>query len=240
MADNPAAMLNRRRFLANGAAILVAAPAILRAQAKWSDDPFTLGIASGDPSPDGFVIWTRLAPQPLEPHGGMAIETLPVRWEVSDQPDFRTIVAKGETLAWPELAHSVHVEVTGLNPDRSYFYRFEAGGIRSAGGHARTLPLASAMPRSLRLGVAGCQDYQSGYYTAYRHLADEELAFVFHYGDYIYEYGPDVGTPRQHVGALIASLDDYRRRYALYKCDVDLQRAHAAHSFFVTFDDHEV
>jgi alkaline phosphatase D len=88
--------------------------------------------------------------------------------------------------------------------------------------------------------MAGCQDYQSGYFTAYRHLADEELEFVFHYGDYIYEYGPDTPAVRQHVGPLISSLDDYRRRYAQYKADADLQRAHAAHAFFMTFDDHEV
>jgi alkaline phosphatase D len=88
--------------------------------------------------------------------------------------------------------------------------------------------------------MAGCQDYQSGYFTAYRHLADEELEFVFHYGDYIYEYGPDTPAVRQHAGPLISSLDDYRRRYAQYKADDDLQRAHAAHAFFMTFDDHEV
>ena len=233
-------MLNRRHFLASGTAILIAAPAILRAQVKWNDNPFSLGIASGDPLPDGFVIWTRLAPRPLEPHGGMPIEIMPVKWEVSDHPDFRTIVSSGETIARPELAHSVHVEVTGLKPDRSYFYRFDAGGARSASGHARTLPPASAMPRSLRFGVAGCQDYQAGYYNAYRHMADESLAFVFHYGDYIYEYGPDVGTPRKHLGEMVMSLDDYRRRYALYKSDADLQATHAAHAFFMTFDDHEV
>jgi alkaline phosphatase D len=216
------------------------APAIVRAQAHWRANPFSLGIASGDPATDGFVIWTRLATEPLEPHGGMPIEAVPVRWEVAGEPDFRSTVAKGEALARPEVAHSIHVEITGLQPDRPYFYRFEAGGERSAAGHARTLPLAGSAPQRLRFGVAGCQDYQAGYYTAYRHLAAEELAFVFHYGDYIYEYGPDSPAVRQHIGGPIMSLDDYRRRHGQYKMDADLQAAHAAHAFFMTFDDHEV
>jgi alkaline phosphatase D len=233
-------MLTRRLFLGSAAASLVAAPSILRAQSRWRGNPFILGIASGDPSPDGFVIWTRLAPEPLEPHGGMPIEQVPAAWEVASDDGFQSIVARGNTVALPELAHSIHVEVAGLQPDRPYFYRFEAGGERSVAGRARTLPLAAAAPSQLRFGVAGCQDYQAGYYTAYRHLADEELAFVFHYGDYIYEYGPDSPAVRQHAGPLISSLDDYRRRYAQYKSDADLQSAHAAYPFFVTFDDHEV
>ena len=233
-------MITRRRFLAAGAAVLVGAPAIVRAQSKWRTNPFSLGIASGDPSPDGFVIWTRLAPEPGEAHGGMAIEPMPASWEVAADEGFGTIVARGNAVALPELAHSIHVEVTGLRPDRPYYYRFEAGGERSAAGRAHTLPLDRATPARLRFGVAGCQDYQSGYYTAYRHLAEEELTFVFHYGDYIYEYGADGNPVRKHSSDLIMSLDDYRRRYAQYKSDPDLQRAHAAHPFFMTFDDHEV
>ena len=233
-------MLTRRHFIATGAAALVAAPAIIRAQTKWSANPFSLGIASGDPAPDGFVLWTRLAPNPVEAHGGMDPDTMPVAWEVAADEGFAAIVARGETPARPELAHSVHVEVAGLQPDRPYFYRFTAGGERSGVGRARTLPLLTATPRQLRFGMAGCQDYQSGYFTAYRHMAEEDLAFIFHYGDYIYEYGPDTGTPRQHSSPLISSLDDYRRRHAQYKTDPDLQRAHAAHPFFMTLDDHEV
>lgn len=216
------------------------APAIVRAQARWRANPFSLGIASGDPAPDGFVIWTRLVPEPLEPHGGMPIEGVPVRWEVAGEPDFRSTVAKGEALARPEVAHSIHVEIVGLRPDRPYFYRFEAGGERSVAGHARTLPLAGSASQRLRFGVAGCQDYEAGYYTAYRHLAAEELAFIFHYGDYIYEYGPGADAVRKHIGGPIMSLDDYRRRHGQYKMDSDLQAVHAAHAFFMTFDDHEV
>lgn len=233
-------MLTRRHFLATGAAALAAAPAILRAQVRWPGNPFSLGIASGDPAPDGFVIWTRLAPRPLEPHGGMAIAPVPVRWEVAADPSFAGILAGGEAIARPEVAHSVHVEVAGLAPGRPYFYRFEAGGERSGTGHARTFPLAGSAPPRLRFGVASCQHYEDGYFTAHRHLAEEELAFVFHAGDYIYEYGAGTGGVRHHAGPLLTSLDDYRRRYAQYKTDPDLQRVHAAHPFFVTFDDHEV
>ena len=234
------AMLTRRHFVGTGAAALVAAPAIVRAQTRWRGNPFSLGVAAGDPAPDGFVIWTRLALAPLEPHGGMPIAPVPATWEVASDERFRTVVARGSTVARPELAHSIHVEVAGLTPGRPYFYRFEAGGERSPVGRARTFPLATHTPQRLRLGVAGCQDYQAGYYTAFRHLADEELDFVFHYGDYIYEYGPDGKPVRAHIGDVLMSLDDYRCRYAQYKSDADLQRAHAAHPFFMTFDDHEV
>jgi alkaline phosphatase D len=152
------AMFTRRHFLTTGAAAFIGAPAIVRAQARWRANPFSLGIASGDPASDGFVIWTRLATEPLEQHGGMPIESVPVRWEVAGEPSFRSIVAKGEALARPEVAHSIHVEIFGLQPDRPYFYRFEAGGERSVAGHARTLPLVSTASRRLRVGVAGCQD----------------------------------------------------------------------------------
>jgi alkaline phosphatase D len=233
-------MLTRRHFIATGAAALITAPSIIRAQSKWRANSFSLGVASGDPAPDGFVIWTRLAPDPLDQHGGISPDTISVAWEVASDEGFAAIVAKGEAQARTELAHSVHVELSGLQPDRPYFYRFTAGGERSGTGHARTLPLASATPRQLRFAMSGCQDYQAGYYTAYRHMAEEELAFVFHFGDYIYEYGPDTPAVRQHSSPLISSLDDYRRRYAQYKSDPDLQRAHAAHAFFMTFDDHEV
>jgi alkaline phosphatase D len=244
-------MISRRHFIAAGAATLFAAPAIVRSQTQWRNYPFSLGVASGDPAPDGFVIWTRLAPEPLEAGGGMPMGNMPVTWQVASDDRFETIVARGETVARPELAHAVHVEVAGLQPDRPYWYRFEAGGERSLRGRARTLPAAGASPQALRFGVAGCQNYEDGYFDAFRHLAREELAFVYHYGDYIYEYRGDPLRPgrgdggvfepvRQHVGQLIYSTDDYRRRYAQYKMDADLQRAHAAHPFFMTYDDHEV
>jgi alkaline phosphatase D len=244
-------MISRRHFVAGAAATSLAAPALLRAQSGgFTAFPFSLGVAAGDPAPDGFVIWTRLAPDPLEPHGGMAMAPVPVTWEVASDEAMRTIVAHGEEKARPELAHSVHVEVAGLQPDRPYWYRFRAAGEKSVTGRARTLPALGASPRSLRFGVAGCQNYEDGFFTAYRYLADEDLAFVYHYGDYIYEGWPsgvhtshsgEITMPvRRHVGQRCQDLADYRRRYAQYKSDPDLQRAHAFQTWFATFDDHEV
>lgn len=228
----------------------LASPAILRAQQFFSAYPFRLGVSAGEPAADGFVIWTRLAPEPLGRHGGMPMAAIEVEWQVAADERFASLVAKGSALARPELAHSVHVEVAGLQPDRPYWYRFIVGRERSVAGRARTLPPPSAAIAALRFGVAGCQNYEDGLFTAYRHLADEDVAFVFHYGDYIYEgrsspvpVGYD-GRPRPfvraHEGQLLFDLDDYRRRYAQYKMDVDLQAAHAAAAWFATFDDHEV
>jgi alkaline phosphatase D len=220
----------------------------LFAQANLAHNPFTLGVASGDPWPDGFVLWTRLAPQPLEPHGGMPVPmaAMQVQWDVSEDDAFRSIVRTGETLALPELAHAVHVELSGLRPGRRYWYRFRLGDAHvSATGTAMTALAAGGMAERVRFAVAGCQQFEHGYFSAWRAIAEEpELDFVFHYGDYIYE---GVGGRnaagiyvRQHVGDVLYSLDDYRRRYAQYKTDPDLQAAHAAAAFVVSFDDHEV
>jgi len=239
-----------RRALIGGAVALAGAPAILRAQQLFTAYPFRLGIAAGEPAANGFVIWTRLAPEPLAEHGGMPMQLVSVDWQVASDDRFATIVAKGSALARPELAHSVHVEVDGLLPDRQYWYRFTVGRERSIAGRARTLPMAGAPLDHLRFAVAGCQNYEDGLFTAYRHLAQEDAAFVFHYGDYIYEgrsspisMGYD-GKPRRfvraHEGQLLFDLNDYRRRYAQYKMDTDLQAAHAAAAWFATFDDHEV
>ena len=248
--DGAPAILNRRHFVAGTAATALAAPFMLRAQAEFTAYPFSLGVAAGDPSPDGFVIWTRLAPEPLEAHGGMAMAPVKVTWEVGSDENLRTIVAYGEEVARPELAHSVHVELAGLLPDRPYWYRFRSGGQKSVIGRGRTLPALSASPAALRFGVCGCQNYEDGFFTAYRHLADEDLAFVYHYGDYIYEGWPDgintshsgetVVPVRRHVGQRCYDLADYRRRYGQYKSDPDLLRAHATQTWFATFDDHEV
>ena len=245
-------MFTRRQILSTAtAAPLLGAPAIVQAQSWFASYPFSLGVTSGDPAADGFVIWTKLAPRPFEPHGGMPMVPLPVKWEVASDDRFKTIVASGEAQARPELGHSVHVEVSGLQPDRPYWYRFTLGADQSARGRARTLPLASASPASLKFAVVGCQNYEDGLFTAYRHLArQDDLAFVYHYGDFIYEYkrrGPDYdkdGLPvpqvRQHIGQDCFDVADYRLRYAQYLSDYDLQAARARHTWFPTFDDHEV
>ncbi|MEJ7927054.1 alkaline phosphatase D family protein [Sphingobium sp. AN641] len=244
-------MLSRRQIIAASLAVpTLAAPAIVRAQGWFRAYPFSLGITSGDPSPDGFVIWTRLAPDPAEAHGGMPMSPVPVTWDVSADTDFKTIAAKGEAIAWPEMGHSVHVEVKGLQADRPYWYRFFCGGRKSIRGRARTMPLPGAALQSLRFGVAGCMNYEDGLYTAMAALAREDLSFVFHYGDFIYEAESWHGQPgysglpapkvRRHAGQNLTDIADFRLRYAQYLSDYDLQSARSWQTWFSTFDDHEV
>ena len=234
----------RRDFLgdlARLAALSAVVPNVWRvtSRPRLADDPFRLGVASGDPLPDRVVLWTRLAPRPLEPEGGMEGLRVAVRWQVAHDEAFASIVREGRATAVPELSYSVHVDVPDLEPDRWYFYRFIAGDATSPVGRARTAPRAGALT-PLALGVVSCQHWETGLFTAYDHMAREELDLVAHLGDYIYEYGPTPGRVRTHAGLEIRTVDDYRRRYAQYKSDPDLQRVHAAHPFFVTFDDHEV
>jgi len=204
--------------------------------------PKFVGVASGDPLPDGVVLWTRLAPEPLAPDGsgGLPPESYKVRWEVSEDESFRRVVGKGKTEADPALGHSVHVEVGGLRPGREYFYRFEAGREISPVGRTKTAPPVDQPTGSMAFAVASCQAYQSGFYTAYRHMADEDVDLVVHLGDYIYEGGVDPNAVRQHDGPEPDTLAGYRKRHALYRSDADLQAAHAAFAWVVTFDDHEV
>ena len=207
---------------------------------KFDKDPFTLGVASGDPLSDGVVLWTRLAPEPLT-GGGMASAPVGVEWLLARDDGMKDVVRSGTSSAVPELAHSVHVEVAGLDPDRVYWYRFRAGGAESPIGRTRTAPAAGAVPSALHFAFASCQNYTQGYYTAHANLAREELDAVFFLGDYIYE-----GTARGDIVREYAkrgwsySLADYRDRYAQHKTDKDLRAAHAAFPWIVTWDDHEV
>ncbi|HEU4628417.1 MAG TPA: alkaline phosphatase D family protein [Gemmatimonadaceae bacterium] len=237
---------SRRDFLALSARLsgLVAIGALPAGRAlaalRTAAYPFTLGIASGDPLPDGVVLWTRLAPEPLAPGGGMPPTPVGVRWEVARDEQFRQVVRRGEAAARPELAHAVHVEVDGLEPGRVYWYRFISGGEASPVGRTRTAPAPGARVDRLDVAFTSCQNYQNGFYTAHRHLSAEDVALVVHLGDYIYESGVDPRMPRQHEGPEVATLDAYRARYAHYKLDPDLQAAHAAFPWIVTPDDHEV
>ncbi|MFC6580098.1 alkaline phosphatase D family protein [Planomonospora parontospora] len=211
-------------------------------------DPFTLGVASGDPSPDGFVLWTRLATDPLsgDGHGGMPGRDVDVRWQVAADERFTEVVRSGTETARRTRAHSVHVELDGLEPGREYFYRFRAGGHLSPVGRTRTAPSASAARGAgLTFAVAACAHYEHGYYTAYRRLAESEPELVVHLGDYMYEYGPQGytalgGGVREHTPGKCETLADYRMRHAQYKSDRDLQAAHAAAPWLVAFDDHEI
>jgi alkaline phosphatase D len=185
------------------------------------------------------VLWTRLIPRPLEPDGGMSGARVAVRWEVADDDKFSRVVKRGTATATPELAWSVHVTVDGLRSDRWYFYRFMSADATSAVGRTRTTPPASALT-PLRFAFASCQHYEQGLYTAYQHLAKEDVDLVAHLGDYIYESPSTSNRVRSHGTPLLMQLDDYRRRYALYKSDEHLQAAHASAPWIVTWDDHEV
>jgi alkaline phosphatase D len=200
---------------------------------------FTLGVASGDPAPDGFVLWTRLAPAPLE-GGGMPPEPVPVQWQIATDERMTNVIRQGESRATPAFAHSVHVEVEGLPPDRWYWYRFRVGPEVSPIGRTRTAPAAGARFERLAFAATSCLDWQAGHYTGFLHLCGEDLDFVVHLGDYIYEGGIDPQAVRPHNGPGIKTLDDYRNRYALYKSDPLLQASHAAFPWMVIWDDHEV
>jgi len=236
--------LNRRSFLAGAASLAGAAlwsnhaRGAVNQAPKFSAYPFSLGVASGDPTPDGMVLWTRLAPEPLM-GGGMKPDAIEVAWEVSEDEAMRKVVRAGTTTATPEWGHSVHIEVEGLKPDRWYWYRFKAGSETSPLGRTRTTPAADAAAERLRFAFASCQHFETGHYTAYEHMLRENLDLVIHLGDYIYEYAGQEQRVRKHVGPEIMSLEDYRNRHAQYKTDPALQAMHAAAPWLVTWDDHE-
>lgn len=247
----------RRRTLLGWTAALASLPlldgrvagAVFR-QFPFAGNPFTLGVASGDPTDSGVVLWTKLAPKPLEPGGGMPRDSaVEVAWELATDEAMRNVVRRGTAVATPQLGHSVHVEAEGLAPDRWYWYRFRAGDAESRVGRARTLPLVASTPDQLRFAFCSCSHYEQGFFTAYGHMAQEEVDLILHLGDYIYEGSgervvreggrPDTRV-RKHLGPEIMTLDDYRTRHAQYKLDPNLQAAHAHCPWFVTWDDHEV
>ena len=237
-------MIDRRRFLKCLAALGVSTSLPARAQFNrkpaFPKDPFTLGVASGYARPTGVTLWTRLAPVPEAPGGGMAPEIVPVGWELARDEGMTDIVASGTEYATPEWAHSVHVEPGGLQPNRPYWYRFTAGEARSPVGRTRTANGLGGKPGRLRFAFASCQQYEQGYYGAYRHMAVDQPDLILHLGDYIYETSWGRNHVRRHNTPTAVTLDDYRARHALYKTDPDLQAAHAACPWLLTWDDHEV
>lgn len=238
--------LSRRSFLvasASFAAVALGVTQVLgaaRRPPRFSAYPFQLGVASGDPAPDGVVLWTRLAPRPQETGGGMGPAPVEVSWQVAEDEALTRIVRQGKAIADPAWAHSVHVEVAGLRPGRWYWYRFAAGGEVSPKGRTRTLPPVDSEPDRLRFAFASCQKYESGFFTAYEHMAREDLDLICFLGDYIYENPASTNVVRRHGLPEAKTLDDYRRLYAVYKMDPALQAAHALAPWIVTWDDHEV
>lgn len=214
---------------------------------SWSKgDPFSLGVAAGDPAPDGFVLWTRLAPEPqsFDPAapGGMTGGPVTVSYEIASDAALHDIVRRGTAVAEPDFAYSVHVEVAGLSAGRPYWYRFISGEATSRIGRAITAPAPGTPLDRVRFAFVSCANYEHGYFAAYRHLADEQPDLVLFLGDYIYEYvDMRPGKVRNHSEGLeCVTLSQYRNRYTQYRLDPDLQRLHAEIPALMTWDDHEV
>ncbi|MGH3734080.1 MAG: alkaline phosphatase D family protein [Micromonosporaceae bacterium] len=246
----------RRTFLraagvAAGAAA-IAAPVAWRAAAA-ADNHFRHGVASGDPLPDGILLWTRVTPTPDAVPGSGLGEQVTVTWQVATDPDFGAVVRSGEFSTGPARDHTVKVDVDGLSPATTYWYRFSYGGGFSPVGRTLTAPAADADVASLRAGVVSCSNWEAGYFAAYRHLVErDDLQLVLHLGDYLYEYG----TGEYAAGAIgatggtvirpvepeheILDLADYRTRHGHYKTDPHLQALHASVPWVITWDDHEV
>lgn len=207
---------------------------------------FTLGVASGEPRPNSVVIWTRLAPLPLMPDGGMPARPIPVIWEVAHDEQFFRIARSGTVHALPERIHALHLEVEGLQPGREYFYRFIAAGHVSPLGRTRTAPAPDARPERLRMALASCQHYEAGHFTLHREMAKADLDLVLFCGDYIYTSElSGMQRTRAHEHRFPSkesdrSLNDYRIQHAAYKLDLDLQSNHAAHPWVMVWDDNEV
>ena len=233
-------MLGAARLAGLAAACALPTPALSRA-AGSAAYPFSLGVASGSPLPGSVILWTRILANPLDAQSTAPV-ALSVRWEVAHDQAFSRIAAKGTAIAVPALAHSVHVDVSGLQPERWYFYRFILGDAVSPVGRTRTAPAPDAMPALLKMAVASCQHWEFGSYAAHRHIAAAAPDLVAFLGDYIYEWG---AYSLQHPASARRvdesfTLAEYRARYAQYKSDADLQAAHLAAPWIVTWDDHEV
>ncbi len=237
----------RRTVLAAGFGAALGIGLQAPARATGGPNPFTLGVASGDPTPDGVVLWTRLAVDPLadDGHGGMPNRAIDVEWEVAEDERFGRVVQRGLVTTVAEFGHSVHAEVHGLRPGREYFYRFRTGRHISVAGRTRTAPAPGTLTSAITFCMSSCAQWEHGHFTTYRRLAEDDPDLVLHLGDYLYEHGPGgypvgSGIARPMHGDETRSLTDYRVRHALYKSDPDLQFAHAAAPWLIVWDDHEV
>jgi len=214
----------------------------------WQEkaEVFTLGVASGEPRPDSVVLWTRLAPQPERADGGMPERAVAVQWEVALDARFTQVVQSGSVLAEPRRAHSVHLDVMGLQPGRDYHYRFLAGGQRSPVGRTRTAPESGADVSRLRVALASCQHFEAGHFAVHREIAAADVDLVLFVGDYLYASSlPGHSVVRRHRHRFPDdpsryTLADYRLHHAAYRRDADLRACHAAHPWLLIWDDNEV
>ena len=236
-------MLDRREFLRACAALgltSAAAPAHTQERPRFDAAPFALGVASGYPSQDGVVIWTRLIIDPTRGDGGIDPVKIRLNWEVASDEKFANVVANGLEYLVPMWAHSARIEVKGLEPNRPYWYRFLAGNEVSPVGRTRTAPAHKDVPARLRFAYASGQHYEQGYFNAYRHMLADDPELIVFLGDYIHASPAPADAVRKHTGAEPLTLDDYRVRHALYKEDADLRAAHAAVPWILMWNDHEV
>ena len=227
--------MQRRSFVAGLGTLWL--PSLARADAPLAPQPFALGVASGRPTPGSIVLWTRLMAAERSERLGAPIS---VDWAIAEDEAMRRIVHSGQAIAEARWAHSVHVEVGGLKPGRHYWYRFTVRGVASPVGRTKTAPELTERLAALNFAFASCQQYEQGYYTAFHHMAADDIDLVVHLGDYIYDSSWGRDLVRHQDGGRATTLDQYRNRYALYKSDKDLQVAHVAHPWIVTWDDHEV
>lgn len=234
-------MFSRRQFLYNATLAALAGCGLNRPEPLPGRGepgyPFTLGIASGDPDSGSVILWTRFAPEPLRDTS--LADAVPVHWVIAEDAEFRRVVQRGDVVALPENAHCVHVMAGGLEPDRHYYYRFDASGYQSPVGRTRTLPLPGAGIEEFRIALTSCQEYSQGYFTAYRDVVAQNPNLVIHNGDYIYEAPSGHIRPYPIPGEALA-LADYRKLYAQYRQDAHLRNAHALLPWIVLWDDHEV
>ncbi|MBT2405968.1 MULTISPECIES: alkaline phosphatase [unclassified Streptomyces] len=252
LSSSPTAAATPRRRTVVLAAAATAALAPLTsltasaAHAAEGAPAFLHGVASGDPLPDGILLWTRVTPTPEAVPGSGIGPATEVAWEVAEDKAFSRVVASGAVTASAGSDHTVKVDVRGLRTATAYWYRFTAGATVSPAGRTRTAPGHDVTTPGVRFGVVSCANWESGYFSAYRHLAARtDLDAILHLGDYIYEYQTG-GYPeakyvvRQHEPKNeIVSLADYRTRHGKYKTDADLQALHAAHAIVAIWDDHE-
>ena len=205
---------------------------------RWQVDPFSLGVASGQPQPDSVVLWTRL--RITEADAALQSQAVPVVCELYADAALRQPVRQWRVQTDASRAHSVHVIASGLQPGRHYWYRFVCGSATSPVGHTRTSPGVNDAVDRLRIALASCQHFEQGYFVAHREMAQRDLDLVLFVGDYIYESSNPQYMLRKHEGGVPQQLGEYRERHAQYKGDADLRACHAAHPWVMTWDDHEV
>ena len=203
---------------------------------------FKHGVASGDPTQDAVILWTRVTPL------NTSISTdIPVAWEVASDPEFKSLVTNGSTKVSAKTDYTIKIDALGLQAGTSYFYRFSSGSTISVMGKTKTLPKGNV--ERTKLAVFSCSNYPAGFFNVYGLAAkQDDIDAVLHLGDYIYEYGRD-GYATENAEALgrlvlpegeIISLNDYRTRYAQYRTDKDLQALHSVAPFICVWDDHEI